>query len=607
MLVLSGKIFYMTPMKPNPSTVAISRSSRTSTFLISNIGLANAYGRSLILAFACIFALQIGRSQPTTNVWLGMSTNWNDSANWSEGATPVPSDVIVFQGNFGTSTTNNCTINANELLSGIVFNGGGWYAGQPQGSTGYKLYTDVNGITVTSMGITDLVYQCYLNADQAWLVASNSTLQTKSIGNASYTVYFGDSGTNTGTLLLTGSTATSNARLQVNGGTVILNRSGSVPSVSYLTITNGSVIVKAANQFDPTRTFTLNGPNALLNNGNRIDRFATLTLWAGTIAGGGYFGGSNAVNSSTIQGNISLGAANDPLLTLGCISTSTTNGFDVYGNIRTLTVNSDVILPDQLWDSQSAPNGGLIKDGPGRLVLQSAWAYAGETEVGAGLLAVDSVSGTNSMVVDSGGTLGGTGVMVAPLAINAGGFLAPGDPVVTNAFGTLTISNAAVLGGTTLIKISGDGGLTNSALAGGALTLGGSLVVTNLGTNALAVGNAFKIFNFGALTGSFTATNLPAGYTWDASALGTSGVITVTAVNSLPNSPTNIICSLAGGNITVSWPTGYTGWLLQAQTNGLNVGLGTNWTVVPNSSITNVMSFPVNNNNPAVFYRLAHP
>jgi len=59
-------------------------------------------------------------------------------------------------------------------------------------------------------------------------------------------------------------------------------------------------------------------------------------------------------------------------------------------------------------------------------------------------------------------------------------------------------------------------------------------------------------------------------------------------------------------NVTVSWPASQAGWKLQAQTNGLDVGLSNDWSVLPGAEFTNSMSFP-NFTNPCVFFRLSYP
>jgi hypothetical protein len=72
-----------------------------------------------------------------------------------------------------------------------------------------------------------------------------------------------------------------------------------------------------------------------------------------------------------------------------------------------------------------------------------------------------------------------------------------------------------------------------------------------------------------------------------------------------PN-PTNIVFSVAGNELTLTWPTDHIGWQLQAQTNTLSVGIGTNWVNVSGTSTTNQVVIPVNPNDGSVFYRLKY-
>jgi len=46
---------------------------------------------------------------------------------------------------------------------------------------------------------------------------------------------------------------------------------------------------------------------------------------------------------------------------------------------------------------------------------------------------------------------------------------------------------------------------------------------------------------------------------------------------------------------------------LQAQTNNLTSGLGTNWVNLPASMQTNQMTVPLNSTNGSVFFRLVRP
>ena len=67
-----------------------------------------------------------------------------------------------------------------------------------------------------------------------------------------------------------------------------------------------------------------------------------------------------------------------------------------------------------------------------------------------------------------------------------------------------------------------------------------------------------------------------------------------------------IFYSVASGQLSLSWPTNL-GWILQAQSNGPIVGIGTNWVNVANSTSTNQVTIPVSTTNGSVFYRLVHP
>jgi hypothetical protein len=82
-----------------------------------------------------------------------------------------------------------------------------------------------------------------------------------------------------------------------------------------------------------------------------------------------------------------------------------------------------------------------------------------------------------------------------------------------------------------------------------------------------------------------------------------------TQVNARPTSSASVVMNAANaaGQLQISWPTDHTGWQLQAQTNTLTTGLGTNWVNVPASAQTNQQVWPLNATNGAVFFRLVRP
>ena len=71
--------------------------------------------------------------------------------------------------------------------------------------------------------------------------------------------------------------------------------------------------------------------------------------------------------------------------------------------------------------------------------------------------------------------------------------------------------------------------------------------------------------------------------------------------------PPSLGIACASNQMQFIWPTDHLGWKLQTQTNLLNTGLGTNWSVVANSGATNQVLLPVVTTNASVFFRLTYP
>jgi len=224
---------------------------------------------------------------------------------------------------------------------------------------------------------------------------------------------------------------------------------------------------------------------------------------------------------------------------------------------------------------------------------------------------VNGVSGNSAVTVNANATLGGTGSIGGTVNVQAGGNLAPGISArgaLTNAIGTLTASSPASVSGAVVMKINRDVSPNSDKFGAPAITVnsGATLTVSNIGSTNFIAGDTFTLFST-PISGAFitvTLPTLPGTNIFWTNNLAVNGTIAVVAAVTVNPNPTNITASVSGGTLTLSWPQDHTGWTLQAQTNTLGVGLGTNWVNVPGSTATNAVSVPVNANNGAVFYRL---
>jgi len=155
----------------------------------------------------------------------------------------------------------------------------------------------------------------------------------------------------------------------------------------------------------------------------------------------------------------------------------------------------------------------------GTNILTGADTYTGNTVVSNGTLAVNGSLTVSPVTVATHGTLAGTGIIGG--AVTNNGTIAPGLP---STIGTLTCSSTLILNGTVLMKLNTTNSpATNDVLAAGTIPYGGILTVTNVGP-ALAAGESFQFFSAGIISGSFSATNLPAlgaGLAWTNSGSGT--------------------------------------------------------------------------------------
>ncbi|HEU6449365.1 MAG TPA: autotransporter-associated beta strand repeat-containing protein [Verrucomicrobiae bacterium] len=222
-------------------------------------------------------------------------------------------------------------------------------------------------------------------------------------------------------------------------------------------------------------------------------------------------------------------------------------------------------------------------------------------------------TGSTTMNINGGTAMLGTVSLTA----------SPASGTLNISGASVTVNGIAVTGsGTSALSIANSGltlSLTNTGNPVSApifaknVSINGT-VNLNVEGNQLTVGQ-FPLVGYTGLLGgggfaSLVLTNLPSGVSGylsnNTTALSVDLVITNAPVYVNVN-PTNILFSVSGGNLNLSWPADHTGWRLQVQTNSLSSGLSTNWYDVGGSTNIYQTNFPINLSSGSVFYRLVYP
>ncbi len=213
-------------------------------------------------------------------------------------------------------------------------------------------------------------------------------------------------------------------------------------------------------QKEGTGTLTLTGANTFN---------APITISAGAlqIGGAGVLGGGNYSGAIT------------------------NNGAFVYASSAAQTLSGNL-----------GGNGTLTVNASGSLNTTGT-VSAVSVDVVAGLLSVNGQLAANSLIVNSGGTLGGSGTIFAPVTVS--GTLSPGNSPGILSVASLTLTPTAV----TDIEIES---LSNfdRLVVGEAATVGGSLNVIPYGGNPLAYGQQYAFLTAGGgISGEFDSIIAP--------------------------------------------------------------------------------------------------
>jgi autotransporter-associated beta strand protein len=461
-----------------------------------------------------------------------------DNANTYTGVTTV---------NAGTLQINNASALGSAVAGTVVASGGSLALSNGITMSGEPITLNGNGTASNNGALRTVDTNSPITLASPITLGSTARIRAADGGQLIITSPITDNGSNF-TMFL--HAAQTNTVVQLNSAS-----NAAANLTVYGVNTNQGTIRFGVNYVFPASTLTVGG--------GRFDLNGTAQVFAGLLAGF------------------------DP--TFGRITNSS-------GTPATLTINYNGTNTAQM---QSALAGAVnvVKQGSG---VQSFAGgvnlkhnYSGTTTINEGVLGIASdFSGvTGSFLVNSGGTLRGSGQAIGgPVTVQAGGTFHAG--FTANQIGTLTINNNLSLAGDFIAAINKDVAPSNDVVnVTGTLTYGGTLIVTNIGTNALVVGDAFPIFPAGG-TGTFSAIVNPPGATF----AFTDGVLTVVSVAA---GPTLDYTALGGGAFQLSWSGPY---VLQWQTNALNTGLSDNWSDYPDAS--NPVNVTVNPAIPSAFFRL---
>lgn len=233
--------------------------------------------------------------------------------------------------------------------------------------------------------------------------------------------------------------------------------------------------------------------------------------------------------------------------------------------------------------SETSPGvGEVAMAGAGAAYLNGANTFTGPTTITAGLLA-------------------GTGSVMGPVIVT-NGTLGAGSPT---AIGKFTVNNTITFsGGNALFRVDKSQVQSNDlVIATGNITnaLTGTVTITNIGATAIAVGDKFQLFS-GAVSNGAVMTVTGGGVAWSNNLAVDGSVVAMVAIASYP---TNMMLSVSGNTISLTWPSTHLGWILQSQTNS---GISpTGWFDVANTSTVTNFPATLDATHPTIFFRLRHP
>jgi T5SS/PEP-CTERM-associated repeat protein len=480
------------------------------------------------------------------------------------------SGINGHSGNLSCTTLNlGTTMFSGSGNSSLLVTGPGTLAVQSGLTVGNEVST-TGQLTVTGTGAS--ITAAFANVGNSGSGALTVQQSGKFLTSGGLTVASNAGSTGQATISGTGSSITSGfANLGFSGnGTLTVQQGGSfventnlaiavnAGSTSQMTVSGaGSTATLGADSYigySGNGTLTVQQGGALMitgsaglgvgiNSGSKGQLTVTGT-GSSLVSGGPLYDGYSGDGAVTVQQGGTLTFTGGGGLGLGANSGST-GQLTISGTGSSVTTDGNILvgvafIPPPVF----GPNGGTatLTVNAGSKVSAGGTVVVGNSGTvdvsGGGVMTIGNVGAliptAGSVLIGTGGALGGTGTIIGSVVNNSGTLYAVFSPGVIHITGSYTQSTNATMSLTI-------GGLTagtqfDQLHVTGQMTLGGTLAVKLINGFVAALGNSFDLLDWGSISGTFSTLQLPSpGGTlgWDTSHLYTTGVISVVNVGNL--------------------------------------------------------------------------
>ena len=394
------------------------------------------------------------------------------------------------------------------------------------------------------------------------------------------------------------------------GGGAFEIDSGALDNVSGSDLTVAPSSIKWGGNF----TYVGSANNLDLGRATVTAGGAVVNVASNTLTAEGSVLGGNLGFTKTGSGTLNLiGSSSDSgamVVNGGTVNFGKTSGYVITesSGMVGLTINT---------------NGLVVETGNSGQIKHNVGGFAIPVILNSGILDLNGKLETvDSLLITNGGTLRNSAGFPTFRVGSVGSYkLTIGGTNCTFDVTGPELDIAAIVAGNGSLLKTGTGLLlvySNTTYTGSTIVSAGTLELTypSLATNSLV-----SVASSAMLTLDFSTTNTvgslvingtsyPAGVynaSTDPTYIGGTGSLLVVSsappINPLPGT---IQVGVSGSTLALSWPTN-SGWILQTQTNSLNVGLGTNWVDVPGSSSTTSTNITIDPLNPTMFFRLRSP